>query len=124
MQSQNKKALSETCPGEVAMGVYTYGKPKLLIETYTFHLAILLSGNHCKLPEGPLMFERIMLSGLIPFALISELVTPGQTTILVTVEGTVSFNNEKPNYFNQNFMLTAVDNMWKIASDCFRYIDH
>jgi len=52
-----------------------------------------------------------------------EIVTPGRTTVLVTVEGTVSFNNEKPRYFNQNFMLTAVDNVWKIASDCFRYID-
>ena len=56
--------------------------------------------------------------------LISEIVTPSQTTVLVTVEGTVSFNSEKPEFFNQNFMLTAVDNVWKIASDCFRYIDN
>lgn len=52
-----------------------------------------------------------------------DIVTPGQTTILVTVEGTVSYGEENPECFTQNFMLTAVENKWKIASDCFRYID-
>ena len=52
-----------------------------------------------------------------------DVVTPNQTTILVTAEGTVSFGDGRPEYFNQNFMLTALDNVWKIASDCFRYID-
>ncbi|XP_065063660.1 NTF2-related export protein 2-like [Rhopilema esculentum] len=54
---------------------------------------------------------------------ILDVVTPNQTTILVTAEGTVSFGDGRPEYFNQNFMLTALDNVWKIASDCFRYID-
>lgn len=45
-----------------------------------------------------------------------------QVTILVTVSGYIRFHTEvkKRRNFNQNFILTALDDKWKIVSDCFR----
>ena len=49
---------------------------------------------------------------------------PGQTTILVVVEGLVKFDGNKAENFSQNFILTAKGNtVWKVASDCFRFFE-
>ena len=49
---------------------------------------------------------------------------PGQTTIMVVVEGTISYEGHKARSFSQNFILTAEGGtVWKVASDCFRFID-
>jgi len=44
-----------------------------------------------------------------------------QTTILVSVAGNVSFQDMKPKPFQQNFMLTARGDHWKVATDTFRH---
>lgn len=44
----------------------------------------------------------------------------GQTTVLVQVAGTVRFGDKGPSPFQQNFMLTAMDHKWKVATDTFR----
>ncbi|ESP04407.1 hypothetical protein LOTGIDRAFT_136198, partial [Lottia gigantea] len=49
--------------------------------------------------------------------------TPGHKTIMLTVFGTVKYNDEKNvKSFYQNFMLTSHDKVWKIISDTFRFL--
>ena len=44
----------------------------------------------------------------------------GNTTVLVTVAGTVRFGASQPAAFQQNFLLAAKDSKWKIVTDTFR----
>ena len=44
----------------------------------------------------------------------------GQTTVLVTVAGTVKYGNTQPVNFQQNFLITAKDGKWKVVTDTFR----
>jgi len=44
-----------------------------------------------------------------------------QTTILVSVAGNVSFQDMKSKPFQQNFLLTARGDHWKVATDTFRH---
>ncbi|XP_068719163.1 NTF2-related export protein 1-like [Montipora capricornis] len=54
---------------------------------------------------------------------VSDQAIPGQTTVLVVVEGLVKFDGHKAEHFSQNFLLTAEGGtVWKVASDCFRFI--
>jgi hypothetical protein len=48
---------------------------------------------------------------------------PGHKTILVIVEGLVKFDGHKAENFSQNFLLTVEGAVWKVASDCFRFIE-
>eukprot|EP00794_Sanderia_malayensis_P004417 gene4417-5007_t len=103
-------------------------KRHLLAKLYTDSSIFIWNGNPVKgsgslmefLTNLPATQHNILSLDCQP---VSEIATPGQTTILVIVEGTVSCNEENPKYFSQNFMITALDNVWKIASDCFRFID-
>ena len=57
------------------------------------------------------------------FFLQSDQAIPGQTTVLVVVEGLVKYDGHKIHRFSQNFLLTAEGGtVWKVASDCFRFI--
>lgn len=53
---------------------------------------------------------------------VSERATPGRTSILVVVGGTVEYEGSKSKIFSQNFVLTAEGKVWKVVSDCFRLI--
>ena len=44
----------------------------------------------------------------------------GQTTVLVTVAGTVKYGHTQPVNFQQNFLITAKDSKWKVVTDTFR----
>ena len=44
----------------------------------------------------------------------------GQTTVLVTVAGTVKYGHSHPVNFQQNFLITAKDGKWKVVTDTFR----
>lgn len=44
----------------------------------------------------------------------------GQTTVLVTVAGTVKYGASQPVNFQQNFLITAKDAKWKVVTDTFR----
>ncbi|KAL5012186.1 hypothetical protein ScPMuIL_010737 [Solemya velum] len=53
--------------------------------------------------------------------LISE-VSRGQLSIIVKVFGKVKYDNIKePRAFNQDFLLTSQNNVWKIVSDSLRF---
>ncbi|ALC48574.1 maker282 [Drosophila busckii] len=43
-----------------------------------------------------------------------------QTTYLIMTGGTVKFSDQPVRSFNQNFVITAENDKWKIASDCYR----
>ncbi|XP_015520500.1 NTF2-related export protein [Neodiprion pinetum] len=43
-----------------------------------------------------------------------------QPTFLIKVSGQVKFQDKPSKPFNQNFLITAVGDKWKIVSDCFR----
>lgn len=48
----------------------------------------------------------------------------GQSSVLVVCQGLVKFdgqNNE--DLFSQNFILTKQGDVWKVGSDCFRFLD-
>ncbi|KAL9973427.1 hypothetical protein ACROYT_G019889 [Oculina patagonica] len=54
---------------------------------------------------------------------VSDQAIPGQTTVLVVTEGTVKYDGHQAKQFSQNFLLTAEGGkVWKVASDCFRFI--
>lgn len=54
---------------------------------------------------------------------VSNLVTNGQITILVSVGGTVKYHENKIKAFTQNFVLTSQNNTWKIVSDNLRTVE-
>lgn len=43
-----------------------------------------------------------------------------QLTFLVKVSGQVKYQEKTNRPFNQNFLITAMADKWKIVSDCFR----
>ncbi|XP_012261867.1 NTF2-related export protein [Athalia rosae] len=47
-------------------------------------------------------------------------VVANQLTFLVKVSGQVKYHEKPSKPFNQNFLITAVGDKWKIVSDCFR----
>ena len=49
--------------------------------------------------------------------------SPGQTSILVVTEGWVKYDGHDDESFSQNFLLAEQSGVWKIVSDCFRFID-
>lgn len=44
----------------------------------------------------------------------------GQFTVMIQVSGKVKYQDKRPKSFQQNFIITAQENQWKIVSDCFR----
>jgi NTF2-related export protein 1/2 len=45
-------------------------------------------------------------------------------SMLVVCEGTVKYDQERqPRHFSQNVVLVSENNLWKIISDCFRFVD-
>ncbi|XP_066154051.1 NTF2-related export protein [Euwallacea fornicatus] len=44
----------------------------------------------------------------------------GQLTFMIQASGTVKFQDKTPKTFQQNFIVTAQGDKWKIVSDCFR----
>ena len=49
--------------------------------------------------------------------------SPGQTSILVVTEGRVKYDGHEDESFSENFLLAEQSGVWKIVSDCFRFID-
>ncbi|KAJ8954337.1 hypothetical protein NQ314_007111 [Rhamnusium bicolor] len=44
----------------------------------------------------------------------------GQLTFMIQVSGSVKYQDKIPKTFQQNFIVTAQGDKWKIVSDCFR----
>jgi len=44
----------------------------------------------------------------------------GQQTILIQVSGTLKIDNQRSKAFQQTFTVTALNDKWKIVTDCFR----
>lgn len=55
------------------------------------------------------------------YIFIIEEAIKGQKTIMVVVVGTVRYEKKDSKPFLQNFLVTAQETKWKIASDCFRF---
>ena len=48
----------------------------------------------------------------------------GQSSVLVACHGMVKFDGQpREELFTQNFILTKQGDVWKVASDCFRFLD-
>lgn len=48
-----------------------------------------------------------------------------QSSVLVACQGMVKFDGqESEELFSHNFILTKQGDVWKVASDCFRFLDH
>ena len=48
----------------------------------------------------------------------------GQSSVLVVCQGTVKFDGQKEEeLFSQNFILSKQGEVWKVGSDCFRFLD-
>lgn len=47
----------------------------------------------------------------------------GQTTIAVTIFGSVKYHKQKARAFHQHFILTSQDNFCRIVSDDYRFLD-
>lgn len=47
------------------------------------------------------------------------------TSVLVSCKGSVKFDGQSSEKkFSQNFLLTKEGEVWKVGSDCFRFLDH
>ncbi|KAJ8937762.1 hypothetical protein NQ318_006625 [Aromia moschata] len=44
----------------------------------------------------------------------------GQLTFMIQASGSVKYQDKTPKTFQQNFVVTAQGDKWKIVSDCFR----
>ncbi|XP_060521119.1 NTF2-related export protein [Cylas formicarius] len=44
----------------------------------------------------------------------------GQLTFIIQTSGTVKYQDKTPKTFQQNFVVTAQGDKWKIVTDCFR----
>ncbi|XP_023014035.1 NTF2-related export protein 1 [Leptinotarsa decemlineata] len=44
----------------------------------------------------------------------------GQLTFMIQVTGSVKYQEKTPKSFQQNFIVTAQGDKWKVVSDCFR----
>ncbi|XP_032594649.1 NTF2-related export protein isoform X2 [Drosophila grimshawi] len=44
----------------------------------------------------------------------------GQTTYVILASGTVKYGDQSQRNFQQSFVITAENDKWKIASDCYR----
>ena len=47
----------------------------------------------------------------------------GQRSVLVVCQGVVKFDGQNEELFSQNFILTKQGEVWKVGSDCFRFLD-
>ncbi|WAR00643.1 NXT1-like protein, partial [Mya arenaria] len=54
---------------------------------------------------------------------LADVVSSGQLTIIVKTFGTVKFPNNPLKSFHQSFILTSQNNVWKIISDTFRFLE-
>lgn len=89
--------------------------------------------NHRLFPQGPeeiqkFFIEKVPKTSHKVFSYDAQPVLDefvgGQKTIMVHVGGSVYFSNDhKPRPFQQNFLLTAQGEFWKLATDVFRYQD-
>ncbi|XP_069130823.1 NTF2-related export protein 2-like isoform X3 [Argopecten irradians] len=52
---------------------------------------------------------------------LTDQVSGGQMTVAIKTFGTVKYQGSKTRAFHQNFMLTSLNNVWKIVSDSFRF---
>ena len=60
---------------------------------------------------------------VLRFGINAALAFGGATAVLVSAEGQVKYETEKKSHgFTQQFVLLQQDGVWKIASDCFRFI--
>lgn len=51
---------------------------------------------------------------------ILEIAVGDQLTFIIQVCGIVKYQDKPPKSFQQNFVITAQGDKWKIVSDCFR----
>ncbi|XP_076265111.1 NTF2-related export protein 1 isoform X2 [Rhynchophorus ferrugineus] len=51
---------------------------------------------------------------------ILDIAVNGQLTFIIQASGTVKYQDKNPKAFQQNFVITAQGDKWKIVSDCFR----
>ncbi|XP_077984288.1 NTF2-related export protein 2-like [Glandiceps talaboti] len=97
-----------------------------LSKLYLDSASLVWNGNACNgSEEVAKFFEQLPTSSFKVDTLdchpVLEEATGGRISILVTVNGTVKFDGSRVNGFNQNFVLTTQDSVWKIASDCLRF---
>lgn len=52
--------------------------------------------------------------------LVADEAVNGQLTFMIQVSGTVRYQDKSPKTFQQNFIITAQGDKWKIVTDCFR----
>lgn len=51
---------------------------------------------------------------------LADAAVSGQLTFMIQASGTVRYQDKTPKTFQQNFVVTAQGDKWKIVSDCFR----
>ncbi|XP_003223417.1 NTF2-related export protein 2 [Anolis carolinensis] len=105
---------------------------RVLTRLYTDDAALVWNGNAMSGQEALSKFFEMLPSSEFQVTTfdcqpVHEQATQNQTTVLVVTCGTVKFDGNKMQYFNQNFLLTAQttnnNTVWKIMSDCFRFQD-
>ncbi|XP_058010706.1 NTF2-related export protein 2 isoform X2 [Ahaetulla prasina] len=103
---------------------------RVLTRLYTDDATLVWNGNAISGQEGLAKFFELLPSSdfqvnTFDCQPVHEQATQNQTTVLVVTCGTVKFDGNKPQYFNQNFLLTEQttnnNTVWKVMSDCLRF---
>ncbi|XP_060548052.1 NTF2-related export protein 2 isoform X2 [Pantherophis guttatus] len=103
---------------------------RVLTRLYTDDATLVWNGNAISGQEGLAKFFEMLPSSdfqvnTFDCQPVHEQATQNQTTVLVVTCGTVKFDGNKPQYFNQNFLLTEQttnnNTVWKVMSDCLRF---
>ncbi|XP_002731526.1 NTF2-related export protein 1-like [Saccoglossus kowalevskii] len=97
-----------------------------LSKLYSADASLVWNGNACSGSQQITKFyEQLPTSDFRVDTLdcqpIAEEATNGVTSVLVTVSGTVKFEGNRMQGFNQTFVLAQTGDVWKVASDSFRF---
>ncbi|XP_070615640.1 NTF2-related export protein 2 [Erythrolamprus reginae] len=103
---------------------------RVLTRLYTDDATLVWNGNAISGQEALAKFFEMLPSSdfqvnTFDCQPVHEQATQNQTTVLVVTCGTVKFDGNKQQYFNQNFLLTEQttnnSTVWKVMSDCLRF---
>lgn len=74
-------------------------------------------------PVLGIFFHVVKPTTLMMISHILDIAVNRQLTFIIQASGTVRYQDKIPKAFQQNFVITAEGDKWKIVSDCFRSVE-
>ena len=108
--------------------IFTFTLPLQLISGFYSESSLLVWNGHAKSGAVDITNFYQSLPGsehaLFTFDCQPVADDQGQTTVLIVCGGLVKFDGQdSEENFSQNFLLSKQGDVWKVGSDCFRFLD-